>query len=212
MGGAYAYGFRRGVGYRGPLRPVAERWDILKPDSHEGFVSWPEWLAVQDQLAWNHFHPEGARGPGREGPALLQGLTVCGRCGLAMGVRYNKRGWRYACRTVYSTPAFARDCQGVSGLRIDGKVARLFLEAVTPAGAEAARKASAELVERQRVALRRWELDLEHCRYQAQLAERRYRQVDPDNRLIAATLERDWENALVALKEAEQALEDARSQ
>ena len=92
------------------------------------------------------------------------------------------------------------------------EVVRLFLEMATPAGAEAAVRAATDVAGRAEAELRRWEQALEHCRYQAGLAERRYRQVDPDNRLIAATLEREWEAALVALQEAEQALAAARAE
>ena len=92
----------------------------------------------------------------------------------------------------------ARGCFSAGGKRIEREVVRLFLERATPAGAEAD--------------LRRWEQGVQHCRYEAGLAERRYRQVDPDNRLVAATLEGEWERAEVALKEAEQALAAARAE
>ena len=202
MGGAYAYGLRRGA----PLRPVSERWDILVSEKHEGYVSWIEWLAVQEQLARNRFTPSGDRGAAREGRALLQGLTVCGGCGLSMSVLYNKDSWRYEYHKR-DPRGLHRGCWSTGGKRIDAVVVRLFLDAITPAGLEAAQQAARDGAERERGALRRWELDLEHCRYQAGLAERRYRQVDPDNRLIAATLERDWEMAL----RAEEALEAARA-
>ena len=209
MGGAYAYGFKRGVGHGAPLRPVLERWDILIPEKHEGYVSWPEWLAVQEQLARNHRSPDGARGA-REGRALLQGLTVCGGCGLSMSVSYNRTGWVYGCNKRDAARRRG-GCWSAGGKRIDAAVGRLFLDAITPAGLEAARQAARDGAERERGALRRWELDLEHCRYQVGLAERRYRQVDPDNRLIAATLERDWELALRTEKAAGDALEAARA-
>ena len=211
MGGAYAYGLRRGIGHGMPLRPVSERWEILQPGRHEGYVSWPQWLEVQDQLERNHTRPQGARGPAREGRALLQGLAVCGQCGHAMSVHYNQRGSVYQCSRMDKVRFGPGSCGSVGGKRIDAALARLFVETATPAGAEAARQAAREVAERDRLALRRWEQALEHCRYEARLAERRYRQVDPDNRLIAATLERDWEHALIAVKQAEDALEAARS-
>ncbi len=210
MGGAYAYGFKRGVGHGAPLRPVQERWDILQPEKHEGYVSWAEWLEVQEQLARNHMAPDGARGAAREGSALLQGLAVCGGCGLPMTVYYSKTGWGYECRKRDAARRRG-GCWSTGGKRVDAEVARLFLDAVTPAGVEAARQAACDVAERGLRALRRWELDLEHCRYEARLAERRYKQVDPDNRLIAATLEREWEKALRAEKAAQEALEAARA-
>ena len=93
----------------------------------------------------------------------------------------------------------------MGGKRLDREVVRLFPEIATPAGAEAAVRAAADVAGRAEADLRHREQAIEHCRYQAGLAERRYRQVDPDNRLIAATLEQEWEAALVALQEAGQA-------
>lgn len=211
MGGAYAYHFLRGRKRSEPLRPVEEQWEVLQPEHHEGYLSWQEWLQVQEQLARNHSHPAGARGPAREGPALLQGRAVCGHCGYGMGVNYNRKGWAYQCSAPDPASREARGCMGVGGKRIDREVARLFLELATPARAAAALQAAGGAAERAAAALRRWEQALEHCRYEARLAERRYRQVDPDNRLVAATLEREWERALVALKEAEEALAAARA-
>ena len=191
---------------------MEEQWEILQPGHHEGYVSWQEWLEVQEQLAQNHPCREGGRGPAREGPALLQGLVVCGHCGYGMGVSYNGKGWAYACTARDPASRRRRACFSAGGKRIDREVVRLFLEQAAPAGAEAAIEAAAEAAGRAEAGLRRWEQALEHCRYEARLAERRYRQVDPDNRLVAATLEREWELAEVALKEAEQALAAARAE
>ena len=212
MGGAYAYHFLRGRDRSTPLRPVEEQWEILQPEHHEGYVSWPAWQDVQEQLARNHSHPEGARGPAREGPALLQGLVVCGHCGYGMHVQYNAKGWAYQCTVPEPVTRQRRGCVSAGGKRIDREVARRFLELASPAGAEAAMQAAAEAGERAASALRRWEQALQQCRYEARLAQRRYRQVDPDNRLVAATLEREWEQAEVALQEAERALAVARAE
>ncbi len=81
MGGAYACHFLRGRERGTLLRPVEEQWGILQPGHHEGYLSWQQWLDVQEQLARNHSHPRGARGPARVRPALLQGLVACGPCG-----------------------------------------------------------------------------------------------------------------------------------
>ena len=212
MGGAYAYGLRRGRRRDTPLLAVEEQWEVLLPERHEGYVEWQEWLEIQEQLARNHSCRDGSRGPAREGPALLQGLVVCGHCGYAMAVDYNARGWSYGCNVVDPTSHQKRGCCSMGGKRLDREVVRLFLEMATPGGAEAAVRAATDVAGRAEAELRRWEQALEHCRYQAGLAERRYRQVDPDNRLIAATLEREWEATLVALQEAEQALAAARSE
>ena len=212
MGGAYAYRFLRGRDRSTPLRPVEEQWEILQPEHHEGYLGWREWLEVQEQLARNHSHPRGSRGAAREGPALLQGLAVCGHCGYGMGVSYSKGSWTYACSAPDPDSGLARGCFSAGGKRIEREVVRLFLERATPAGAEAAVQAAAEAASGAEADLRRWEQGVQHCRYEAGLAERRYRQVDPDNRLVAATLEAEWERAEVALKEAEQALAAARAE
>ncbi len=121
--------------------------------------------------------------------ALLQCLAVCGHCGKSLLVRYNK-GRSYDCNQRTVDTAQMRSCFSVGGIEIDRVIARRFLELVSPAGLEAARAAARAVAERAETALPNQQLELEHCRYEAGLAERRYRQVDPDNRLIAATLER----------------------
>ncbi len=210
MGGAYAFGKARSA-YRddGTLLAPEERWRVLKPGRHEGYVSWPEWMEVQETLAANSTVRHGKRGAAREGAALLQGLAVCGHCGRSIQVRYNV-GRSYYCNQRTADTGQKRSCLSVGGIGIDKAVAERFLDLVSPAGAEAAIAAAQAVAERAETALRSQLLELEHCRYEAGLAERRYRQVDPDNRLIAATLERDWEAALRAVESAEFALEAAR--
>ena len=210
MGGAYAHGKAR-FAYRddGTLLSPEERWRVLKPGRHEGYVSWPEWMEVQETLAANSTVRHGKRGAAREGAALLQGLAVCGHCGRSIQVRYNVSR-SYYCNQRTADLGAKRSCLSVGGIGIDKAVAERFLDLVSPAGAEAAMAAAQAIAERAETALRSQLLELEHCRYEAGLAERRYRQVDPDNRLIAATLERDWEAALRAVESAEFALEAAR--
>ena len=210
MGGAYAYGKSRHA-YRddGTLLAPEERWRVLKPGRHDGYVSWPQWLEVQQTLAANSTVRERNRGAAREGAALLQGLAVCGHCGRSLLVRYNK-GRSYYCNQRTPDLGQRRSCFSVGGIEIDRVVARRFLDLVSPSGVEAARAAAQAVAERAETAFRSQRLELEQCRYEAGLAERRYRQVDPDNRLIAATLEREWEAALRAVESAQFALEAAR--
>ena len=180
MGGACAYGLRRGRRRDTPPLPVEERWEVLLPERHEGYAGWQEWLGIQEQLASGHSCRDGSRrGPAREGPALLQGLVVCGHCGYGMAVRYSARGWSYGCETVDPASHRKRGCCPMGGKRLDREVARLFLEMATPAGVGAAVQAAADVAGRAEADLRRWEQALEHCRYQAGLAERRYRQAGP---------------------------------
>ena len=212
MGGAYAYGKTRSAySEEGTLLPPEKRWRVLKPGSHEGYVSWPVWVDVQETLAANSTVRSRKRGVAREGAALLQGLALCGHCGRSIQVRYN-RGRSYFCNRRTPDLGASRSCFSVGGIGIDKAVAALFLEQVSPAGAEAAIAAEKAFAEQVEAALRSQQLELEHYRYAAGLAERRYREVDPENRLIAATLEREWEAALRAVESAEFALEAAREQ
>ena len=207
MAGVYAWARRSG-----PVDgPLCEQWRVWIPDHHEAYVDLPNWYRIQKQLFRNQGKRASDRGALREGPALLQGLAVCGHCGRAMGSQYNK-SWRYICSGRKNALGSHDGCFSVGGVRIDRLVSQFFLEAVGPAGLEAARQAEQQMVVERKTALRSHRLELERCRYDASLAERRYRQVDPDNRLIAATLEQDWEQALRALERAQQQLEVAEAE
>ena len=199
MAGVYAWGRQAGQ-LDGPL---CERWKVWIPDHHEAYVDLPAWNRIQGQLFRNQGKRASDRGALREGAALLQGLAVCGHCGRAMGSRYNKSHF-YVCLGRKSSKGVHDGCFSAGGVRIDRLVTTRFLEAVGPAGTEAALQAERLACVEREAALRSHRLELERCRYDASLAERRYRQVDPDNRLIAATLEQDWEQALRALERAQQ--------
>ncbi len=207
MAGVYAWARRAG-----PVDgPICEQWRVWIPDHHEAYVDLPTWYRIQEQLFRNQGKRASDRGALREGPALLQGLAVCGHCGRSMSSRYNK-SWRYLCSGRMNTLGSHDGCFSVGGVRIDRLVSQCFLEAVGPAGLEAALQAEQQLVVERETAQRSYRLELERCTYEASLAERRYRQVDPDNRLIAATLEREWEQALRALERAQQQLEVAEAE
>ena len=207
MAGVYAWA-RQG----GPVDgPICEQWRVWIPDHHEAYVDLPSWYRIQEQLFRNQGKRASDRGALREGPALLQGLAVCGHCGRSMSSRYNK-SWRYLCSGRMNTLGSHDGCFSVGGVRIDRLVSQCFLEAVGPAGLEAALQAEQQLVVERETAQRSYRLELERCTYEASLAARRYRQVDPDNRLIAATLEGEWEQALRALERAQQQLEVAEAE
>ena len=207
MAGVYAWGR-----HAGPLDgPHCEHWKVWIPDHHEAYVDLPTWYRVQEQLFRNQGKRASDRGALREGPALLQGLAVCGHCGRSMLSQYN-RSWRYFCQGRKNCRGSHDGCFSTGGVRIDKLVTRSFLEAVGPAGMEAALEAEQLVGAEREMALRSHRLELERCRYDASLAERRYRQVDPDNRLIAASLERDWELALRALERAQQQLAAAEAE
>ena len=215
MGGAYVYGRQRTervLDDNDRLRKVTRRvaredWQVLIEDHHEGYVSWTEWLDIQERLSQNA-RRRGHSGAVREGKALLQGRVVCGHCGRSLQVGYGK-GLSYHCPSR-SDGSGRGGCMRVGGKRIDDLVAREVLEAASPSGVEAAARAFELQESREQEALRGLQLEVERCDYEASLAERRYRKIDPDNRLVADTLERDWETALRALAEARAVLDRAR--
>ena len=215
--GAYVYGrtrVERRLGAAGVLRTrrrklPRDQWQILLTDHHRGFIDWDTYLANQARIGAN-IRPQ-PRQPGtgavREGCALLQGLASCGRCGRKLAVFY--RG------PAKSVPNYY--CQGagdlvdgrgtrhmnVGGLAIDAAVAEAFLAALQPAALHACLAAAEALENGHDAALDQWRRQVEQARYAATKAERRYRAVDPDNRLVARGLETEWEQALRDLADAE---------
>jgi len=185
-----------------------EEWDVLIWDHHPGFIDKATFERNQQRLASNtrpRAHEPG--GAVREGQALLQGIAVCGQCGRKLMVHYQgKRGRKspaYHCPGSELTEGRGKWCLRVGGMKIDETVSGALIQALTPAGVKAALHA-AELLEADHdAALAQWRLQVERARYEADRAERRYRQVEPEHRLVARGLERDWERALSALAEAE---------
>jgi DNA invertase Pin-like site-specific DNA recombinase len=215
--GAYVYGKTRHERYvteTGQVRTRSRRlpqaeWEVLIPDHHPGFIDWATYQANQARVAAN-IRPQ-AHQPGgavREGAALLQGIAVCGRCGRRLATHYRGRrstpGYHCAGRTLVNGRGVW--CLSVGGVQLDQAVAGAFLAALTPAGLQAAVAAAERLEADHDAALGQWRLEVERARYQAIKAERRYLAVDPDNRLVARGLERDWEAKLAALAAAESEL------
>ena len=191
---------------KGRTRSVArEEWPIVLHDAHSGYLTWDQFLRNQQQLDDNRtFRPAERRGAVREGAALLQGIVLCGQCGRRMGVRYLADGTTpsYECNEVHVRRA-GPTCQCIRGDGVDAAVARVLLEAMQPAQL-AISLATLEQVEAQaRQIERQWQLRLERARYEADLARRRFLAVDPDNRLVARTLERDWNDKLAAMASLE---------
>jgi uncharacterized protein YndB with AHSA1/START domain len=177
-------------------------------DHHPGFIDREAFERNQARIASNT-RPRAHEGGGavREGAALLQGLAVCDRCGRKLCVHDDGR--RGQARPGYHCPGSqlvngrGQWCLRVGGLQIDEAVAAAVLAALTPAGVKAALQAAEALEADHDTALAQWRLQIERARYEAQRAERRYRQVEPEHRLVARGLERDWEQALQALAAAE---------
>src|SRR5215510_14327892 len=207
--GTYVYGRTRtrllpgeAPRVKGRTRRVPRQdWPMVLHDHHPAYITWEQFLRHQQQLDDNRtFRPEERPGAVREGAALLQGLVLCGQCGRRMRVRYLEDGRTpsYDCNALHVRQA-GRTCQSLRGDGVDAAVARVFLDAMQPAQL-AISLATLEQVEAQaRQIERQWHLRLERAQYEADLARRRFLAVDPEYRLVARTLERDWNEKLAAL-------------
>ena len=191
---------------KGRTRQVkAEDWSIVLPDAHPGYIRWDQFLHIQQRLDDNRtFRPEDRRGVIREGMALLQGIVQCGRCGRRMTVRYIEDGATpyYSCNQVHTQLA-GTTCQSLRGDAIDAAVARTFLEAMQPAQLEVSMAALDQVEDQARKIDRQWQRRIEQAHYEADLAQRRFGAVDPENRLVARSLERDWNEKLVDVQRLE---------
>jgi hypothetical protein len=191
---------------KGRTRRVAvEDWPYVLHDHHPGYISWEQFLRNQHQLIENCTSPhQEHRGAVREGAALLQGLVLCGRCGRRMTIRYMSDGKipLYECNQLHKQLG-EKSCQSLRGDRIDETVARAFLEAMRPAQLEVSMAAIEQMAQQARRVDRQWELIVERARYEAELARRRSLAVDPENRLVGRTLERDWEAKLAEVERLE---------
>ncbi|MBI2527760.1 MAG: recombinase family protein [Candidatus Rokubacteria bacterium] len=210
--GAFAYGRSRlrrkpEGGVRIQTLPRRE-WQVLIPDVHEGYITWAEYEANVQRLheSARAYGQDRCWSPPREGPALLQGLAVCGTCGERMTTQYHVRDDstrvpRYVCQL----PRLQRGeplCQSVAGRDLDQTIGELLIETMTPLSLDLALSVGDELRARAAEVDRLRRHEIEHARYEAELAERRYRRVDPDHRLVADTLEADWNEKLRALADA----------
>jgi excisionase family DNA binding protein len=193
-------------------------WPVLIRDHHRAYIGFEQFLENQERMrnntAMNNPEPGESGGPAREGPALLQGLVMCAKCGRKMHLSYgghrSQRVYQYRCSRARSQQG-GTDCQLVGGKRIDQTVVAVFLEATQPCAQAAARQANEE-ARRQGEGLRRyWAHQIEKAQYEAQRAERQYMAVEPENRVVARALERRWNLQLEALeqvkRQAEQALQ-----
>jgi hypothetical protein len=213
--GAYVYGrtktrirsvLREAPRVKGSSRRVArEDWPIVLADHHATYLSWEQFLRNRQQLDDNRtLQAEERRGVVREGRALLQGIVMCGRCGRRMSVCYMEDGMRpiYVCDRLHKDLA-GKTCQFMRGDGIDEAVARMFLAAMEPAQLAVSLAAVKQLEAQARAVDRQWQLRRERAQYEADLARRRYGTVDPENRLVARSLERDWNEKLTALARLE---------
>ena len=218
--GAYFYGRRKQLtdidGHTRTIHKPREQWTVLIPDAHSGYITFDQYERNQQTLRANaaaHSGEERRAGPAREGPALLQGLVVCGKCGKRMTVSYHTRcngelRPDYSCareRIATGTPP----CQTICGAGVDEAVAKLVLEQLTPLAIETALAVSTELAQRAEHADRIRQMGVQRAEHAADAARRRYLAVDPTNRLVADQLEADWNGKLRELADAKDEYERA---
>lgn len=212
--GAYAYGKSRHERYvdeSGVLRkrvrnlPCSE-WAVLIREHHEGYIDWETYEANLERIATNtrpRAHQPG--GAVREGSALLQGIATCGHCGRRLRTHYQGRNASpgYHCPGKNIVNGRGVYCLNIGGAQIDKAVTDAVLDALQPAGLEAALLAAQQLENNHDAALEQWRVAVERAGYEAERAERRYRAVEPENRLVARGLETEWEQRLCELEQAE---------
>ena len=219
--GAFAYG--RSRQRRQPdgsvqfVRLPRPEWIALQPGKPAGYICWERFEANQEQLAESaQAHgQERRKSPPREGPALLQGLAVCGLCGGRMTVRYHVRRDRRVPDYVCQSEGIAKAqpiCQRIPGAGIDRAVGALLVERMTPVTLELALRVQAELEQRAGEADAWRAQQVQRAREEADLARQRYRQVDPANRLVADVLEAEWNASLRALEDAQREYERKRAE
>jgi len=217
--GAFAYGRTRTRqspdGSTRYYKQPMEQWTCLIQNVHEGYISWDEYQSNQRILTGNaEAFSSDRRPPPREGPALLQGLILCGRCGKRMTLRYHQRQGKlaplYVCQRDKIENGNSNDCQRVLGHVIDHAIGGLLVNMVNSQNIDIALAVHHELQTRLDEADRLRYRQVERCRYEADLARRRYSKVDPDKRYVAEVLEAEWNEKLRALDEAQCAYEAAR--
>jgi predicted DNA-binding transcriptional regulator AlpA len=184
-----------------------EQWAVLIPGHHPGYISWETYEANTARLRANWRPPRGhGGGPPREGRALLQGLLRCGKCGRIMQTGYSGTAGnspRYLCARAKQLYAGEHTCQSIGGIRLEKTILAELFKVLEPAALEATARALDEADERYRRNLAAFGLGVERARYEADRARRQYDQVEPENRLVARTLERAWEDKLAAVRQAE---------
>jgi DNA invertase Pin-like site-specific DNA recombinase len=212
--GAYAYGKSRhqvtldasGARKKRVRKLPRSQWSVLIPNHHQGYIDWSTYEANRIRISANtHPRPhQSGSGAVREGSALLQGLAVCGHCGRKLQTHYTGHtaspGYHCAGKNIVNGRGIY--CLNVGAVQIDDAVAQAVLAALAPLGIQAALAAAERIEADHDGALAQWRLAVERAGYEAQRAERRYRAIDPDNRLVARGIEAEWESCLRELEKA----------
>lgn len=209
--GTYRYGHRQldprrkqpGKPHSGRVVMDPDDYHALIPDRCPAYISMERYERNQRRIAQNQVRFS-AKGPAREGAAMLGGLVVCGRCDTRMSVHYSVKGtYQYTCRPRIND-CNGPLCQSVSGCVLDELVAEKILAALQPAAIELSLSAADDLEQERRRLEQTWQNRLERARYDAERAERQYQAVEPENRLVARTLEQHWEAALSEVEKVQQ--------
>ena len=220
--GTYVFGryqYRRQISAHGDVSksvqpmPMAD-WRVNLPGHHEGYIDWSGFMRNQERMAKNRTNAQAAvlNGAAREGLALLQGMLICGRCGHAVTMRYLGNGGMYPlymCNWQRREAISSRDCLNVRCDLLDAAVAAEVLKAIEPAQLKLAIAAVQELESRDQQILHQWKMRLDRAQYETALAERRYEESDPSNRLVTSTLEKRWNDHLTKLEELKTQYQEA---
>jgi len=194
-----------------------DAWQVLLPDVHPGYITWSQYQDHQRMLRANGaaYGADRRRSPPHQGPALLQGLVVCGACGRRMTVRYHHRFGTvvgdYVCQHEYIEHG-GKYCQAIPGRNIDKAISDIILEMLTPDTIELACSVQREIQARQAEVAQVRQQQVERARYESDLARDRFMRVDPNNRLVADSLEADWNEKLRTLNDAQETAEHQRKQ
>ena len=185
-----------------------DQWKVIIPEAFEGYISWEQYQKNERQLVNNiAAHGEDRlRSPPRSGPALIQGMVLCGKCGQRMTVHYHTRNGKlvpdYLCQRQ-ATRTATKHCQFVLGEPVDNLISKILVEMVTPLSLDVSMKVFKEIQIRHEDLVRLHRTGLERARHEAELAQRRFLRVNPDNRLVADSLEGRWNEALRIMTELE---------
>jgi DNA invertase Pin-like site-specific DNA recombinase len=219
--GAYVYGksardpvrARPGLPGTGIVRVPIDRWAVLLHDRYPAYISWDEFMANQARLeanqnSYNRGHP----GAARRGQALLQGIAICGRCGAHMQLHYSGPTGEFPVYVCFQAAQRGTEerCQQVRVLGLDDEIEHIVLEALAPDKLAIAMATMAEVEHEEAALQRQWQLRLERVRYEAERARRQYDAVEPENRLVARSLEAQWEDKLRAVEQLEREYEGWR--
>ncbi len=205
--GVYSYGKRKK--HRDPMSrkvtsstvPV-EQWEVCIPGHHEGYITYEEYQVNRQILKDNNYKIASSKGAPREGEALLQGIVYCKKCGRKMGVQYRLRKSYYQCN--YGCRRFGDPlCNWASARKVDAAFEELFLSVLNSGSVDLSIKFALKQKEETARLKSHGEQKLQRLQYEANLARRRYESVDPENRLVASTLEREWNEKLEVLKDAQ---------